>query len=99
MFEKIRDKMREKIRNLEYVMTVHAEEEMENDSLSIYDIENAVLTGNIVERQQDHETEEWKYLIEGKTIDETDIIVVGKLGVYEKLVIITVFIEEATYEN
>jgi len=99
MFEKIRDKMREKIRNLEYVMTVHAEEEMENDSLSIYDIENAVLTGNIVERQQDHETEEWKYLIAGKTVDETDIIVVGKLSVAKKLVIITIFIEETTYEN
>ena len=99
MFEKIRDRMREKIRDLEYVMTVHAEEEMENDSLSIYDIENAILTGNIIERQQDHETEEWKYLIAGKTIDETDIIVVVKLSVAKKLVIITVIIEEATYEN
>jgi len=35
MFEKIRDKMRELIRSLEYMMTIHGEEEMENDKLSI----------------------------------------------------------------
>ncbi len=29
--------MREKIRSLEYVMTIHAEEEMENDGLSIFE--------------------------------------------------------------
>lgn len=43
MFERIRDKMREQIRSLEYVMTTHGEEEMENDNLSILDIENAAL--------------------------------------------------------
>ncbi len=63
MLENIRDKMREKIRSFEYVMTIQAEEEMENDSLSIFDIENGILTGNIVERQKDGETEEFKYLI------------------------------------
>lgn len=68
MFEQIRDKMREKIRSLEYVMTIHAEEEMENDALSIFDVENAVLTGEIVERQKDIETGEWKYLLAGKTL-------------------------------
>ncbi len=50
MHAKILNKMRKKIRNLEYVMTIHAEEEMENDNLSILDVENGVLTGEIVER-------------------------------------------------
>jgi hypothetical protein len=45
MFEQILDKMRDKIRSFDYVMTIHAEEEMENDGLSIYDIENGILTG------------------------------------------------------
>ena len=45
--------MREKLRSRQYVMTVHAEEEMDADGLSIFDIENAVLTGRIVERQVD----------------------------------------------
>ena len=52
--------MREKVRNFEYVLTIHAEEEMENDNLSILDVENGILTGEIVERQKDSETDEWK---------------------------------------
>jgi hypothetical protein len=100
MFEAARNKMREKIRDLEYVMTLHAEEEMENDGLSIFDIENAILTGEIIERQNDPETGEWKYLVGGKTLDEEDIIVVGKLGKTDKLIIITVYREEfEEYEN
>lgn len=73
MFEKVRDKLRELIRTLDYVMTIHGEEEMENDGLSIFDIENAVLTGEIIERQQDSETAEPKYLVAGKTLDERSI--------------------------
>ena len=39
-------------------MTLHAEEEMNNDDLTIYDVESAILTGKIVERQRDRETAE-----------------------------------------
>ncbi|MEP6900409.1 MAG: DUF4258 domain-containing protein [Actinomycetota bacterium] len=100
MFEAIRNKMREKIRNLEYIMTIHAEEEMENDNFSIFDIENAILTGEIVERQKDIETSDWKYLLGGKTLDEEDIIIVAKLSLADKLVIITVYREDfEEYEN
>jgi len=49
MFAKTRDKIRDKVHNLQYVMTIHAEEEMENDDLSILDIESALLTGEIVQ--------------------------------------------------
>ena len=94
MFEKIRDKMRELIRSLQYVMTIHGEEEMEIDKLSIFDIENAVLTGEIVERQRDEVTADSKYLVAGKTLNDTDITVVAKLGATGKLVIITVYREE-----
>ena len=99
MFEKIRDKMRTLIRALDYVMTVHGEEEMENDKLSILDVENTVLAGEIVERQRDEITGESKYLIAGKTLDDSDIIVVAKLGLTGKLVIMTVFREHDEYEN
>ncbi len=99
MFEQICDKMREKIRSLEYVMTIHAEEEMENDALSIFDVENGILTGEIVERQKDRETGEWKYLIAGKTLDDARIVVVAKLSLTDKLVIITVYFENYEYEN
>jgi hypothetical protein len=99
MFEKIRDKMREKIRKLDFVMTVHAEEEMENDGLSIFDIEGGILSGEIVERQKDTETGEWKYLIGGKTLDDDDIMIVAKIGPTEKLVIITLYLENYEIEN
>lgn len=99
MFEKIRDKMRVLIRSLDYVMTIHGEEEMESDSLSILDVENAILSGEIVERQRDQNTKEWKYLVLGQTLDDEDIIVVAKLGPTGKLVIITVYREEGGYEN
>jgi hypothetical protein len=99
MFEQVRDKMRERIRSLEYVMTIHAEEEMENDALSIFDVENGVLTGEIVERQKDRETGEWKYLLAGKTFDDASIVVVAKLSLTDKLVIITVYFEDYEYGN
>lgn len=99
MFENIRDKMRDKIRSFDYVMTIHAEEEMENDNLSIFDIENAILTGEIVERQKDGETDEWKYIFASDPIDDEILIVVAKLSVTGKVVIITVFLEDYEYEN
>lgn len=99
MFDETRDKMREKIRRLEYVLTIHAEEEMGNDALSIFDVENAVLTGEIVERQKDRETNEWKYVLAGKTLDGADITVVAKLSLTDKLVIITVYFEDYEHEN
>lgn len=63
MFERILNSMREKGRALQYVMTVHAEVEMDSDGLSIFDVEQAILTGRVVERQKDAEADEWKYLI------------------------------------
>ena len=52
--------MREKVRYRHYVMTLHAEEEMNDDDLTIFDVERALLTGEIIERQRDHKTGEWK---------------------------------------
>ncbi|OQY50200.1 MAG: DUF4258 domain-containing protein [Candidatus Parabeggiatoa sp. nov. 2] len=84
--------MREKIRTRQYVMTLHAEEEMDDDGLTIFDVERAILTGKIVERQKEHKTEEWKYLIQGHTLTGNEVIVASKLSLTGKLVIITVFL-------
>jgi hypothetical protein len=62
MYDRILMRMQEAIRNRQYIMTLHAEEEMEDDNLSIFDIESVVLTGKIIERQKDQITKEWKYL-------------------------------------
>lgn len=91
MYERILQQIRDKIRTRRYVMTIHAEEEMDDDNLSIFDVESIVLSGKIHERQKDTETAEWKYLITGETLAGEKATVVGKLGVTEKLVIITVY--------
>ena len=63
MFDRILNKIKEKIRTRKYVMTTHAEEETDDDGLTIFDIEHCLLTGEITECQKDRETGERKYLV------------------------------------
>jgi hypothetical protein len=92
MYDRVLKQMREKIRTRQYVVTLHAEEEMDDDGLSIFDVEPGILTGGIIERQKDRVTAEWKYLVEGQTIAGDPVIVVAKLGITGKLVIITMYL-------
>jgi hypothetical protein len=92
MFEKILRQMREKITAQEYVMTVHAEEEMSDDDLTIYDIEEGILTGEILERQKDRVTAESKYRIRGTTLEGSEVEIIAKLSPTGKVVIITVYV-------
>ncbi|MEK6751294.1 MAG: DUF4258 domain-containing protein [Chloroflexota bacterium] len=91
MFERILEEIREKVRLRQYVMTLHAEEEMSDDELTIFDIERCLLTGEIVERQKDSNTGEWKHLVKGQTVADDKIIVVLKISPTGKLVFITVY--------
>lgn len=75
-------------------MTLHAEEEMSNDGLTIFDIEHVILSGSILERQEDLSSGEWKYLVSGSSLDKQLVIVVSKLSITDKLVIITVFLDK-----
>jgi len=92
MFDRILKLMRERIRTNEYIMTLHAEEEMNNDDLSIYDVESGILTGRIVERQKDKERAEWKYRIAGQTLSGEEVDVIAKISSTSKLAIITVYL-------
>jgi arginyl-tRNA--protein-N-Asp/Glu arginylyltransferase len=92
MFERILKHMREKIRTRLYVMTLHAEEEMSDDGLTVYDVERAVLTGEILERQKNTVTAEWKYRIRGESVQGDRVEVIAKLSATGKLVIITVYL-------
>ena len=94
MSQSILDKMREKVRLREYIMTAHADEEMDNDDLTIFDVESVILTGKIIERQRDQPTRESKYLVQGQTVDgSTLVVVVTKFGLTGKLMILTVYVE------
>ncbi len=72
-------------------MTLHAEEEMADDGLTIFDVERGILTGEVVERQRDANTGEWKYLVAGETVVGNPVVVVTKFGATGTLVIITVY--------
>jgi len=91
MFKRVLNRMREKIRRRQYIMTYHARREMHHDDLTIYDIERVILTGEILERQKDETTAEWKYRIAGKTVEGGKVEVVVKLSPTGKLLIITVY--------
>ncbi|MBN2135703.1 MAG: DUF4258 domain-containing protein [Acidobacteria bacterium] len=83
--------IKEKILQNEYIVTYHARKEMNNDDYSIFDVERGILTGEIIERQNDIETGEYKYRIKGKITVNDRIEIVCKLGPTNKLVIITVY--------
>jgi hypothetical protein len=92
MYDRILKRIQEKIRTRQYVMTLHAEEEMDDDELSIFDIERFILTGKITERQKDTVTKEWKYVVEGQSVSGDRVGAVAKLSITEKLFIITVYL-------
>jgi hypothetical protein len=73
--------------------TLHAEEEMDEDDLTIFDVERCVLTGEIVDKQKDPQSKEWKYLVRGQPVSGNQVIVVIKLPQTGKQVIITVYAE------
>jgi len=93
MFAKTLKRIREKVRNLEYIVTIHADEAMDDDGLTIFDVEEIILTGEIFERQKDRGTGEWKYLIRGETLSEDRAVVVVKINISNTLVILTVYVE------
>ena len=80
------------IRTLNYVVSTHAAEELEDDNLNILDLENIVLTGEIIERQRDAKTREVKCVVAGNTLDGTAAEAVVKVGSTGKLIVITVYI-------
>jgi hypothetical protein len=72
--------MKDKVRRRLYVMTLHAEEEMNEDGLTIHDVESSILTGEILERQKDRLTSEWKYRIRGQAVSGGRVEVIVKLS-------------------
>jgi len=84
--------LRQLIRSLNYVVSTHAAEELEDDNLSILDFENIILTGRIAEHQRDTKTGEGKILVSGNTLDGVPAQVVVKIGFTGKLIVITAYV-------
>lgn len=84
--------LRNLIRSLNYVVSIHAAEELDDDNLTILDLENIILTGEIIERQRDRRTREVKCVIRGSTLDDRQAEIVAKIGPTGRLVVITVYL-------
>lgn len=67
---------------------------MGEDDILTEDIENVILTGQIVERQVDRATKERKYVLTGMDLAGESVGVVLKMGSTGKIVVITVYREE-----
>ena len=91
MFARLLARIRRLVLQRQYVVTIHADEELHADGLTVYDFERIILTGEIVERQRDRDTSESKYRIQGQTIDRSSAETVVKIAVTGKLVILTVY--------
>ena len=94
MARRVINRLRDKIRAGEYVVPFHAANELDDDGISIFDAENIILTGDIIERQRDAQTRERKYVIQGETVDSEAACCVVKIGPAGKVVIVTVWVEE-----
>jgi len=90
MHEKILHEMRARVRLGRIAISVHALDEMRNDNLIPDDLSNCILTGRIIERQFDEAYADYKYVIEGESLDPSEFIhVAAKLGRRNTVVITT----------
>jgi hypothetical protein len=94
VYERILKRLRECVRDRHYVVTLHADEELADEGLSILDVERAILHGHVAGRQRDVETGEWKYLVAGNSRMDDPIMVVVKFGPTGRMILITVFGDE-----
>lgn len=65
MFDRVLKQPHSLIRKRQSIITVHALEEMGEDDVLVDDVEKAVLTGRIIERQVDRTSRERKYVLAG----------------------------------
>ena len=91
MHERTIRQVRQLVLERRYVVTLHAYDEMAANSLSLWDVESALLNGEILEQQRDRQSAELKYRIGGRSLDGRSLEVVAKIGPTGRLVIITVY--------
>ncbi|MGK7874642.1 MAG: DUF4258 domain-containing protein [Xenococcaceae cyanobacterium] len=85
------NRIRAKIRLSQYDMSAHAMEEMAEDMLTILDVEEAVLSGQIIRVEKD-DPRGTKYVVVGTALDrKTPVRVVGRFTSNGRYLIITVY--------
>jgi hypothetical protein len=91
MFKRILVRIREKIRHGQFVVTLHARKEMNDDGLFVFVLVHAILSGEIYERQLDRRTSEFKYRIAGNSLEGEAVEIIVKISMTGSIVILTVY--------
>ena len=84
------EKIRERVRNRDYYLSSHAEDEMAEDRFERVDVENAILTG-IVQQKLTDDPRGARYRIEGSARDGRMMHVLCRFKETAALIIITVY--------
>lgn len=79
------------LENGRIVYSGHLRDRMNERSFTMQDITCAMETGTVIEQEFDEENRNWKYKIEGKTIENDTAVVVSAVIERNKILIITVF--------
>ncbi|MFN6568900.1 MAG: DUF4258 domain-containing protein [Dendronalium sp. ChiSLP03b] len=85
------ERIREQIRLRQYDMSAHAIEEMAEDMLTILDVEEAVLSGQVIRVEKD-DPRGTKYIVVGTGLDQqTPVGIVGRFASNGRYLMITVY--------
>jgi len=91
MYPRILQQLQSLIRQGEYILSVHVENELEDDGFTDQDLEAAILNGKIVRRERD-EIGRPKYVIEGSALDGRGLTaVVQPFQTRQLVVMVTVY--------
>lgn len=82
--------MRQRIRECDYYLSSHAEDEMAEDSFDRPDVEHAILHG-FVEKKMTRDPRGTRYRVEGPACDGRLMHVVCRLQVAGGMIIVTVY--------
>ena len=82
------------VRTLAYNISLHADDELNEDGLTVFDLEAILLSGTIVERQRDRDGGEMKYIVRGNTLADQQAECVVKIDQSGRLLVITVYLDE-----
>ena len=86
-------KLRDLVRAFAYSVSVHAADELDDDNLTILDLEAIILSGSVVEHQRDRITKEVKHVVRGVTLAGEEAECIVKIGPTGRLFVITVYLD------
>ena len=87
------ERIRRRIRDRDYYLSGHAEEEMVEDGFARYDMECAILNG-VIDRRLTEDPRGTRYRIEGPASDGREMGVLCRLRDDGSLIIITVYAKD-----